>query len=72
VLQFRFHLEALVHEILLPQSFENPPHGLHVVGVQSLIVVFEVDPATWDAGFKSSEIRVKGWGLRILGQRFRV
>mmetsp|Transcript_33801 Transcript_33801/g.54241 ORF Transcript_33801/g.54241 Transcript_33801/m.54241 type:complete len:468 (-) Transcript_33801:316-1719(-) len=42
----RHHLEALVHEILLPQSFENPPHGLHVVGVQSLIVVFEVDPAT--------------------------
>ena len=36
---------ALVEEPLLPQTFQHPPDGLHVVGVHGLVVVLEIDPA---------------------------
>ncbi|OPZ52809.1 MAG: hypothetical protein BWY91_02175 [bacterium ADurb.BinA028] len=36
--------EAFVGQALLVQLLEGPDHRLHVVGVESLVVVFEVDP----------------------------
>ena len=37
---------ALVEEPLLPQAFQHPPDGLHVVGVHGLVVVVKVNPAS--------------------------
>ena len=39
------HAEALVDQALVPQRLERPHHRLHVVGVERLVVVLEVDPA---------------------------
>ena len=36
---------ALVGQTLVPQLLEGPQHRLHVVGVEGLVVVVEVDPA---------------------------
>ncbi len=38
------HPEALVDEALVPQGLERPEHALHVVEVERLVVVLEVDP----------------------------
>ena len=37
-------LEPAVHEPLVVQLLEHPPHALHVRRVQRLVVVAEVDP----------------------------
>ena len=39
------HPVALVGQALVPQLLERPDHRLHVVGVERLVVVVEVDPA---------------------------
>ena len=39
------HLESLVHEALVPERLERPHDALHVVEVERLVVVLEVDPA---------------------------
>ena len=36
---------ALVGQSLVPQLLEGPEHRLHVVGIEGLVVVVEVDPA---------------------------
>ena len=41
----RQHLEPLVHQALVPQRLERPHDALHVVEVERLVVVLEVDPA---------------------------
>ena len=41
----RQHAVALVGETLVVQGLERPEHALHVVGVERLVVVLEVDPA---------------------------
>ena len=41
----RHHLEAAVHQALVPELFQDPPDRLHVPGVHGLVVVVEVDPA---------------------------
>jgi len=38
------HFEILIDQALVPQLFEDPPHGLHELGVHRLVVVLEVDP----------------------------
>ncbi len=39
------HAEALVHQALVVEALERPHDGFHVVGVERLVVVREVDPA---------------------------
>ena len=39
------HAEALVGQALVVEALERPDDGLHVLDVQGLVVVFEVDPA---------------------------
>ena len=46
----RDHLECLVHEILIPQLLEAPPHRLHIRRVHRLVVIVEVDPSSDAAG----------------------
>ena len=39
------HLEALVHEPFLEQGAEHPPHALHEIWVQSLVIILKANPA---------------------------
>ena len=39
------YLEALINQPLLVQGAEDPPHTLHKAGVQSLVVIFKVNPS---------------------------
>ena len=39
------HLEALVDEALVPERLERPHDALHVIEIERLVVVLEVDPA---------------------------
>ena len=41
----RHDLETTVHEVLLVDRLEHPPHALHVPRLHRLVVVLEVDPA---------------------------
>mmetsp|Transcript_25713 Transcript_25713/g.37932 ORF Transcript_25713/g.37932 Transcript_25713/m.37932 type:complete len:323 (-) Transcript_25713:161-1129(-) len=41
----RHDLVRAVHQLLLEDSFENPPNGLHKPRLHGLVVVLEVDPA---------------------------